>query len=738
MPRCFLTLLQSLMLLMLPSLALAQSSGIACGTGCPDQFPVCGADNLCGACVQDSQCKGGKVCDYEFGQCVDLSQAKYGGGCSTQGRRAESTGTSSAAVGLFGALLVLFFSSAVARRGRGRKAQLLSGGLLILAGSAMDISVASAQTEPPQTVTFNAQTFRPVVGPGNVFTVDGTLVGRSRFPMGAVLFEYANRPLRLVLNDTNGTTFAQTVRFMATAHVMPGFTITNWMALSVDIPIVMYQSFDQRTPDSHVPNTPGVAGLGDVRLMTKFRIKNNENGGFGLAAIPQFQFPSGSAEALRGDNTVGIEPRLAADYRFKNGIFIALNVGYYLRTYNRTVDFGLTRVADQLRYGLGIGLPIVKGFGFAGELNGATSFSKFEGGSFYSPLEGYLAARYTHKSGFEVTAGGGSGFISAPGSPQYRAFLSLGYVPRARPQKVDFDQTDDRKTVPVVTPVQTDPDRDGVLGPQDACPNEAGPAATRGCPDSDKDGVADRDDKCKDLAGPEALSGCPDSDKDGIIDPDDKCPTQAGPADKNGCPEQDQDKDGVLDAADKCPDKAGPADNAGCPDVDTDKDGVVDRLDKCPDKEGPAQSGGCPLVEFTDSAIKLKQPIKFKAGTSKFEEGSEPIVAALAKAIAADESIKKVKIQVAASGDKKAAKKLAKERAKALTVSLVDGGVAKKKLAIKPAKAPGGDEITEAELVKGKVKVKKEKKEKKEKKPKEKKEKKEKKERKHRKKDKDK
>lgn len=736
MPRCFLTLLQSLMLLMLPSLALAQSSPIACGTGCPDQVPVCGTDNICGPCVQDSQCKGGKVCDYEFGQCVDLSKAKYGGGCNTQGRRAQSTGTSSAAAGVFGALLVVFFSFALARRGRGRKAQLLSGGLLILAGSVMDVSEASAQsTEPPQTVTFNAQTFRPVVGPANVFTVDGTLIGRPRSFMGAVLFEYANRPLRLVLND--GTTFAQPVRLMATAHVMPGFTITNWLALSVDVPIVMYQAFDQRTPDSHVPNTPSVAGVGDVRLMTKFRIKNNENGGFGLAAIPQFQFPSGSAEDLRGDNTVGIEPRLAADYRFKNGIFIALNVGYYLRTYNRTVDFGLTRVADQLRYGLGIGLPIVKGFGFAGEVNGAASFYKFDGGNIYLPVEGYLAARYTHKSGFEVTAGGGAGFISAPGSPQYRAFLSLGYVPRAKPRQVDFEQTDDRKTVPVVTPVQTDADRDGIPVPADACPNEAGPAATKGCPDSDQDGVADREDKCKDLAGPVELGGCPDSDKDGIIDPNDKCPTQAGPPDKNGCPEQaqDQDKDGVLDAADKCPTQAGPADNAGCPDVDTDKDGVVDRLDKCPDKAGTAQSGGCPVIEFTETAIKLKQPIKFKAGTSKYEEGSEPVVAALAKAIVAEESVKKVKIQVTASGDKKAAKKLAKERAKALTVSLVDGGVAKKKLAIKPAKAPGSDEITEAELVKGKVKVKKEKKEKK---PKEKKEKKEKKERKHRKKDKDK
>jgi outer membrane protein OmpA-like peptidoglycan-associated protein len=567
------------------------------------------------------------------------------------------------------------------RKGRGTKSSLLASSVAFLAVSLGLAGAAAAQTTSAPTVTFNAQTFHPVVGPSNAFTVEGTAIGRTRFPMAAVLFEFAGRPLRLILAD--GTTFASTVSAMATAHVMPGFAATRWLALSVDVPIVAYQSFDQRTPDSQVPVTPSVAGLGDVRLMTKFRIKNNDDGGFGFAVIPQFTFPSGSADDLRGDNTVGIEPRLAADYRFRNGTFIALNVGYYLRTYNRTVDYGLTRVADQLRYGLGVGVPVVKGFGFVGEVSGAASLSKFTGGSFYTPVEGYLAARYSHQSGFEITAGGGAGCISAPGSPQYRAILSLGYVPRAKASERVKDE--DRRQQPTTDatteenkPVRLpgDLDGDGLVGAADECPRDAGPARTKGCPDRDGDGVVDWDDKCKD---------------------------QPGPADHAGCPVQvaDTDRDGIPDKQDKCPTVAGLKENDGCPDQDADKDGLVDRLDKCPTVAGPKSLDGCPPIEVKDTEIKMQKAIKFVAGSEELDPDAKLVIRALALAVHNDPAIKKVKITVSASGDKKAAKKLVAKRAKALAIALDNAGLPKSQLLIEKAAEPGEDSISRVELDRG-------------------------------------
>lgn len=66
----------------------------------------------------------------------------------------------------------------------------------------------------------------------------------------------------------------------------------------------------------------------------------------------------------------------------------------------------------------------------------------------------------------------------------------------------------------------------------------------------------------------------PDDDGDGILNPDDKCPQEAEdkaePNPTDGCPNLDQDNDGVPLPADKCPDKAETKndyqDDDGCPD----------------------------------------------------------------------------------------------------------------------------------------------------------------------------
>jgi len=100
----------------------------------------------------------------------------------------------------------------------------------------------------------------------------------------------------------------------------------------------------------------------------------------------------------------------------------------------------------------------------------------------------------------------------------------------------------------------SDPDKDGVKGSRDKCPNEP----------EDYDGFEDKD-------------GCPDldNDKDGIVDINDKCPNEAedidGFEDADGCPDLDNDGDGILDVNDKCPNEAedidGVEDEDGCPEI---------------------------------------------------------------------------------------------------------------------------------------------------------------------------
>ena len=68
---------------------------------------------------------------------------------------------------------------------------------IVIAGT----SQAHAQAElviAPR-ATFNTQTFRPTLGIANLFTVEGTLMPRQRWPIAGLVLEFANRPLRLVL-----------------------------------------------------------------------------------------------------------------------------------------------------------------------------------------------------------------------------------------------------------------------------------------------------------------------------------------------------------------------------------------------------------------------------------------------------------------------------------------------------------------------------------------------------------
>lgn len=128
-------------------------------------------------------------------------------------------------------------------------------------------------------------------------------------------------------------------------------------------------------------------------------------------------------------------------------------------------------------------------------------------------------------------------------------------------------------------PVPVDSDGDGVPDDVDRCPNEpANTADGCPLPppaDQDHDGIPDDQDRCptepEDGFPPEPKDGCPnkDLDRDGILVPDDKCPEVAGVA-PDGCPPKDSDGDGIIDSEDKCPNqpetKNGFEDEDGCPD----------------------------------------------------------------------------------------------------------------------------------------------------------------------------
>ena len=226
-----------------------------------------------------------------------------------------------------------------------------------------------------------------------------------------------------------------------------------------------------------------------------------------------------------------------------------------------------------------------------------------------------------------------------------------------------------------------DTDKDGIPDKDDACPDVAGPKEFNGCPDTDGDGIPDKDDACPDVAGLKEFNGCPDTDGDGIPDKDDACPEVAGLKEFNGCP--DTDGDGVPDKDDKCPDVAGPAENGGCPWPDTDGDGVLDKDDLCPNEPGPESNKGCPEPN-DDEQKRLNQYAKtilFDNGkaTIKFESAEilNQIINVLKKY---PNSRFRIEGHTDSTGNKAKNITLSQNRADAVKIYLIQGGIASERL----------------------------------------------------------
>lgn len=100
------------------------------------------------------------------------------------------------------------------------------------------------------------------------------------------------------------------------------------------------------------------------------------------------------------------------------------------------------------------------------------------------------------------------------------------------------------------------------LDPRPGDLGTGGPSVPWKSCDEDHDGVRGAGDLCPTLAGTGTINGCPDRDKDGVVDPQDNCPDAVNPD------QADQDNDGIGDACDADRDgdgKVPPVD--GCPTV---------------------------------------------------------------------------------------------------------------------------------------------------------------------------
>ena len=303
--------------------------------------------------------------------------------------------------------------------------------------------------------------------------------------------------------------------------------------------------------------------------------------------------------------------------------------------------------------------------------------------------------------------GAGPGLTQGVGTPDVRAVGMVAYTPEMKKASGDRDG-------------------DGILDPDDACPDTPGVKSDdpkkNGCPagpgDRDNDGIVDADDACPDepgVADPDPKkNGCPvpkDRDGDGVPDAEDACPDVKGVRTEdpktNGCP-KDRDGDGIPDTEDACPDVKGvhtedPKTN-GCP-LDTDGDGIPDDKDACPNEKGVPDpdptKNGCPkAVRVNEQEIVILDQVQFDTGKATIKKVSDALLDEVADVIREHPEIVHIEVQGHTDnrGTKAGNKTLSQQRADAVMKALVFRKVEPERLVAKGygQDVPIGENTTDA------------------------------------------
>ncbi len=397
----------------------------------------------------------------------------------------------------------------------------------ILTACALCFSSAQVSADPPRNgirldllqPSAPDSVFRRAEGPWDFYSPKSA---RYAFSLGA---EYAKDPLRVVGVDISGgeQVLGSVVDHAVFARLAASIAPTPFLRFDAAIPVALVAGGDAQITSygGEHPLPASAPGLGDPRV------------GLHIAALN-----SASVDILIGGHfwaPLGSSAAYMSDHRFR----AELDVGVAGELLSKKLLYGCTvhvapgffmdRDGDRVGADCAVHYKVTAALGIGLEPSFAMMTDVDRGGEVRSLwVAEPMAGLHLNTSSLRVGLAAGPGFGGAPGGSELRGMLSLTYIGAS---------SEDVKEAVVQKP--KDRDHDEILDEQDACPDEAGPAAANdpsrnGCPaqDQDADGVRDTDDSCPDRAGIKhtdaRANGCPDTDNDSAPDPVDTCPNEPG------------------------------------------------------------------------------------------------------------------------------------------------------------------------------------------------------------------
>jgi OmpA-OmpF porin, OOP family len=294
-------------------------------------------------------------------------------------------------------------------------------------------TVDAARFKRPDTSLFD-----PAFDAGRFMSVhDSETFLRGRWSTGVYL-DYARRPLELRELTTNRK--FPIVRDVLTGHFTGGFGITDWMSVGADVPVIFWQVFFD--PDQQLGVGGGTlggapkqtrAGLGDIRLETKFRLLDIDRYNFGIALVPQFIFPTGRRGSFISGERWTPGAKAVFEGNIKDRVWLGVNVGYqYVRNSNQFTSANPNAVIDDtFTVGVGGRVRITDAWAFIGEVLTEGVLNNLYKHSTQTPMEVLGGIQFTPQSGaargLGVTLMTGGGITRGVGAPQVEVALGLTY-----------------------------------------------------------------------------------------------------------------------------------------------------------------------------------------------------------------------------------------------------------------------------------------------------------------------
>ena len=195
------------------------------------------------------------------------------------------------------------------------------------------------------------------------------------------------------------------------------------LTVSADLAIVLFQSrassLNVGASKVDLPTLDSTA-IGDLTLGATWVPFDRDKLGFNLGIFGDVALPTGGGESYRGEAGIAFEPGLALGVEF-GAIGLALNASYRLR--RRADNLGLV-IDDELRGALGGHVRFTEMFGLA-----VGTFASYTPKSSLGSIEATLGPTLRFGA-ITVSATAGTGVGSAPGTPDVRVTLALGYAPK--------------------------------------------------------------------------------------------------------------------------------------------------------------------------------------------------------------------------------------------------------------------------------------------------------------------